>query len=1307
MRNEKERVQHLVNDAERNGEEILQNVQKWLISVNVIIDEVGLFVGDEEKAKRQCLGGLCPDLKIRYQLSKKARKEMMVVTRLLAEGKFDQVSYRIVPENMWLMSNKFYEAFESRMLTLNDILNALSNPNVNTIGVYGIGGVGKTTLVKEAARQAQRHKLFDESTGLCARLKKDNKILIILDDIWSILDLEIIGVPCGDDNKGCKVLLTSRSLDVLSNEMDSQTNYLVGILQAKEAWSLFKKMAGNCVEDRDVQPVAIQVVEECAGLPIAVVTVARALKNKNLYEWKNALRELRRPSSRNFTGSQAVAYSTIELSYNHLESEELKSIFLLCSLLGYTYNGSIRDLLKYGMGLGLFKGISSMEEAQDRVYALIDKLKASCLLWDSYTSEMFSMHDVVRDVAISIASRDQCVFAMKNDEVPREWLDRNTQKKCTAISLHNNDVYELPEGLKYPELKLFYLKTKDPFLKIPDSFFIGMEELKVLDLTTMHLLSLPSSLHLLLNLQTLCLDQGVLGDIAIIGELKKLEILSFYGSYIEQLPIELGQLTRLRLLDLSDCSKLKVIPPNVLSNLSQLEELYMGNSFVQWEVEGLNDERRNASLDELKHLPHLTTLEMHIPSAKILPKRLFSKKLARYRISIGDGWDWSGKLRTVKVGNCDKLKNIFSFSIARGLPELQVTEVIECKNMEEIFAIGSDDDINNNEVNDKIVFGKLRTLILRSLPRLASFCSISGKRRKVLTTCTQSNEIILENAIDIPPMPLLNEKIEKCPEMKAFISTNISSDITAGKDVEKMNSVENQGSEIRPFFDVKSLKYLFPASIARSLLLLEELYVENCRVEEIVGKEESEATARFVLFPELIFLKLWTLPELRAFYPGAHTLEWPVLKKLAVYHCDIIKIIAPEFLSFQDINTENQLDILAKQPIFLFDKVFPNLEELTLSRKDMTVIWQGQFHKLKVLQVVQDESSDFPLDFLQCFRNLEELVMRYCSYKEIFLHGDIEKHAGILAKIKVLKFDALSELKCIWKQDSKLDSALRNVEILHEEGNFDKVSYCTVPEKMWLTSVKGYEAFESRISTLKDILNALSSPDVKLIGVYGLGGVGKTTLRKEVARQAKRDKIFDVVVFAVVSQTPDIRRIKGEIADDLGLRFFEESESGRARRLCARLKKEKKILVVLDDIWMCLDLEMVGIPFGDDAEGCKILLTSRSRDVLSTINVSKECACLPIAIVTLAKALRNKSLFEWKNVLRELRSPSSRNFEGMQAVLYSTIELSYNYLDSKELKSTFLLCSLIGDGYSAFIPDLLKHGIGLGLFKGIGTIEGA
>ena len=49
-----------------------------------------------------------------------------------------------------------------------------------------------------------------------------------------------------------------------------------------------------------------------------------------------------------------------------------------------------------------------------------------------------------------------------------------------------------------------------------------------------------------------------MGDIAIIAELKKLEILSLVDSDIEWLPTEISQLTHLRLLDLSHSSKLKV-----------------------------------------------------------------------------------------------------------------------------------------------------------------------------------------------------------------------------------------------------------------------------------------------------------------------------------------------------------------------------------------------------------------------------------------------------------------------------------------------------------------------------------------------------------------------------------------------------------------------------------------------------------------------------------------------------------------------------------------------------------------------------
>ena len=66
------------------------------------------------------------------------------------------------------------------------------------------------------------------------------------------------------------------------------------------------------------------------------------------------------------------------------------------------------------------------------------------------------------------------------------------------------------------------------------------------------------------SLEKLCLHQCVLEDIAMIGELRNLENLSLLHPSVEQLPRETGLLTRLRILNLRNCTKLKVIPPNVM-----------------------------------------------------------------------------------------------------------------------------------------------------------------------------------------------------------------------------------------------------------------------------------------------------------------------------------------------------------------------------------------------------------------------------------------------------------------------------------------------------------------------------------------------------------------------------------------------------------------------------------------------------------------------------------------------------------------------------------------------------------------------
>jgi hypothetical protein len=104
---------------------------------------------------------------------------------------------------------------------------------------------------------------------------------------------------------------------------------------------------------------------------------------------------------------------------------------------------------------------------------------------------------------------------------------------------------------------------------------------------------------------------------------------------------------------------------------------------------------------------------------------------------------------------------------------------------------------------------------------------------------------------------------------------------------------------------------------------------------------------------------------------------------------------------------------------------------------------------------------------------------------------------------------------------------------------------------------------QSRIPVFNEIMNALKA------GERGL------------SKQAIEDKLFDKMVIASVTRNPDIIKIQGRIADQLGLTFNEESEWGRAGRLRERLKQEKKILVVLDDLRKRLDLEAIGISFKD------------------------------------------------------------------------------------------------------------------------------
>ncbi|TXG71321.1 hypothetical protein EZV62_006256 [Acer yangbiense] len=1000
---ERDDIQHSVDTAKRQGDEIKKVVEKWLNSVEAFaaqplvkpiinsikdraektakdgVDLLAEKTAEKTEQRRQqrsqlklCSIGFCPNLISRYSLSKKAAKIAKDGIDLLAEGKFKDVSYHLAIQRTKSVYTRGYEDFDSRMQVFEKIMKALADEDVNLIGVYGMGGVGKTTLVKRVAAQVLEDKLFDvvvmaevtqtldieniqeqiadelglkfqekslsgRAARLRDRLKKETNVLVILDNIWEKLNLDDVGIPSLNDERAsvtqevdergrnaykrqCKLLLTCRDLDVLHNDMDTQENFLVEVLSDIEAMDLFWKIAGHSREKPDFNCIAVEIVSKCAGLPIAITTIANALKNKEVSDWKDALRWLRRSNPKPIKGMEKSVYSTIELSYNILGSEE-QSFFLLCCLCNSGRDICTSDLFKYSMGLGLFKDVDTMEEARNRMQTLIGNLKASSLLLDGNDKDNVKMHDIIQAVAVSIASsKDKLMFNIKNVTSIKETLEEKVPKDSIAVSLPYGDIDGLPERLEFPKLKLLLLSKYELSLQIPDAFFDGVQELKVLDLTRFHLLSLPSSLCRLTNLQTLCLDNCLIRDIKIIGELKSLEILSLLNSEIEQLPGEIRQLTRLRLLDLSRCSKLKIITPNVLSSLSRLEELYMGNNFVQWDVEG----QSNASLAELKQLSNLTTLEIHVLDAQILPHDLFFWKLERYRILIGDVWDWSGKYETSRTL---KLKLNNSFFLSDGIQFLL--------NKAEDLYLDEPKGSKNvlHELNGE-GFQQLKHLHIQNAPQIQYIINSVGWR--LCNIFPQRLEsLVLHNLINLENIYHGQVTAESFSQLK----------------VTKVGKCDK-------------LKYL-TLPMAGNLSQLQEIEVTHCRkLEQIVLMEsrqvQSNEQISKIEFTQLRTLTLQWLPRLTRFGFSAPTPD----------------------MRLQEILAEDDTDSFI--PFFSENVLLPRLENLELCSINIECGWLDQLPAVS-----------------SCCQTLVQLTVQECNSLKFLFSYSMVKSLVQLRKLRI------------------------------------------------------------------------------------------------------------------------------------------------------------------------------------------------------------------------------------------------------------------------------------------------------------------
>ncbi|XP_039156232.1 disease resistance protein At4g27190 [Eucalyptus grandis] len=978
---EADRVQILEKAAKNNVRNFHSTFTNWKASCEENLKEAQGLLDASDEASKTCCYGTLPDPKCRYQFSMKAEAEIKVIRELAEKcNGFKELKDICFidpsPGDVTAMTSASsastsikladYDIFESRVQIIRGIKDALADDSNSVVGVHGMGGLGKSTLLEEVKRMISEEKSFDwvakanvsenpniwtiqgeiadalgltdiktkETTAgraelLQQRLKeesKNKKVLIILDNLWKGLDLKSVGIPCGHDNKviGCKLLLTSRDRDILKSAMGCDKDFLLGELEEEEAKRLFEKFAGDKVHDNEFKPLVDEALHKCAGLPFLIVSMAKYFKGVGLPEWKIALKQIKLSKNKHLRG---VINDMLQLSYDHLKGEE-KSLLALCVVYG-TSNPSFENLVRYGVGWGLFREDDNIEEARERLRLGIRTLQASSLLLENGDAYGFKIHDLVREFVASVAFRDHPLLVLKDKDKSIMELPKDKLKSCRAICFPYVDINELPQELDCPELQIFLLFTYDESLKVSYSLFYSIRKLMVLNLIGIHLTCFSSSFQFLENLRTLCLDYCSLDNVAILGELKGLEILSLKGSDIHQLPREIGQLANLRLLDLTRCNKLKIIESGVLRSLFKLEELYMKNSFDQWNVVEQTPPT-SASLIELNHMKKLHTLHLSIRSPSMLPEDLNVEKLTKYEIRIGNAGNWCLECkgsRTLELGldplsdvlprvfiqsisgtaNClllDKFdgceKSICSLS-QNGFPKLKHLKVTNSSSIQYILRSPS-----------HTYFETLELLLLENLITLEKICTnnISSKSFNTLKvvrvkSCNKM-EVLFPLSI-LKGLPRLEEiEVVKCKLMRGIVEVDVCSkvklhnlhvlklcnlpDIKNFLDTKSTPSSSTSNDQVSTqiaFFNgqqvafqrletleisgLHSLEFIFFPSMVRSLTQLKELTISYCeKTEAIIMEEEGLGmeTLENLAFPMLTNLRLIQLKSLRCFSRG-------------------------------------------------------------------------------------------------------------------------------------------------------------------------------------------------------------------------------------------------------------------------------------------------------------------------------------------------------------------------------------------------------------------------------------------------------
>src|SRR5262249_19869707 len=126
-------------------------------------------------------------------------------------------------------------------------------------------------------------------------------------------------------------------------------------------------------------------------------------------------------------------------------------------------------------------------------------------------------------------------------------------------------------------------------------------------------------------------------------------------------------------------------------------------------------------------------------------------------------------------------------------------------------------------------------------------------------------------------------------------------------------------------------------------------------------------------------------------------------------------------------------------------------------------------------------------------------------------------------------------------------------------------------------------------------------PGLVMSAVYGMGGIGKTTLAADLVRQDDgRDHFADGIPWVTLGQNPEVRSLLSQWIVALGDHNFRSSEAGDYHAHLRSLLQHRTMLLVIDDAWSSEHVNW----FRVGGEHCRVLVTTRDAGIARALHAA-------------------------------------------------------------------------------------------------------